>query len=143
MSVGKTSFVKHFLMGEFNENHPATAGVAVGHLTFYNNKYGAMKFKVCDVSAGQELPRGRKEEDCNDGHCAIIMFDPSLRITYSQVPGFYRDLTEFSVTIPITLVGNNKVNKTADPMTKHNITFHKVKPNMEYFEISVKEKTLS
>lgn len=43
------------------------------------------------------------------GQCAIIMFDVCSRITYKNVPKWYKDLTRICENIPIVLVGN-KVN---------------------------------
>lgn len=40
------------------------------------------------------------------GDCAIIMFDVTSRITYKNVPKWYKDLTRICENIPIVLVGN-------------------------------------
>ncbi len=40
------------------------------------------------------------------GQCAIIMFDVCSRITYKNVPKWYKDLTRICENIPIVLVGN-------------------------------------
>lgn len=40
-------------------------------------------------------------------HAAIIMFDVTSRITYKDVPKWYKDLTRITdVNIPIVLLGN-------------------------------------
>jgi small GTP-binding protein len=51
--VGKTTFVKRHLTGEFEKKYVATLGVEVHPLTFHTNR-GAMKFNVWDT-AGQEV----------------------------------------------------------------------------------------
>lgn len=40
------------------------------------------------------------------GNCGIIMFDVCSRITYTNVPKWYKDLTRVCENIPIVLVGN-------------------------------------
>jgi hypothetical protein len=51
--VGKTTFVKRHLTGEFEKKYVATLGVEVHPLIFHTNR-GAMKFNVWDT-AGQEV----------------------------------------------------------------------------------------
>lgn len=43
------------------------------------------------------------------GQCAIIMFDVCSRITYKNVPKWYKDLTRICENIPIVLVGNKVI----------------------------------
>lgn len=40
------------------------------------------------------------------GQCAIMMFDVTARITYKNIPNWYRDITRVCENIPIVLVGN-------------------------------------
>ena len=51
--VGKTTFVKRHLTGEFEKKYVATLGVEVNPLNFHTNR-GAIKFNVWDT-AGQEV----------------------------------------------------------------------------------------
>ena len=51
--VGKTTFVKRHLTGEFEKKYVATLGVEVHPLLFHTNR-GAIKFNVWDT-AGQEV----------------------------------------------------------------------------------------
>ena len=50
--VGKTTFVKRHLTGEFEKKYVATLGVEVHPLVFHTNR-GPIKFNVWDT-AGQE-----------------------------------------------------------------------------------------
>jgi GTPase SAR1 family protein len=51
--VGKTTFVKRHLTGEFEKKYVATLGVEVHPLLFHTNR-GPIKFNVWDT-AGQEV----------------------------------------------------------------------------------------
>jgi len=51
--VGKTTFVKRHLTGEFEKKYVATLGVEVHPLKFHTNR-GPIKFNVWDT-AGQEV----------------------------------------------------------------------------------------
>jgi GTP-binding nuclear protein Ran len=53
--VGKTTFVKRHLTGEFEKKYVATLGVEVHPLLFHTNR-GPIKFNVWDT-AGQEVSR--------------------------------------------------------------------------------------
>ena len=57
--VGKTTFVKRHLTGEFEKRYIATQGVEVTSITFYTTR-GAIKFNIWDT-AGQEKLGGLRE----------------------------------------------------------------------------------
>merc|ERR1712113_1110585 len=71
--VGKTTFVKRHLTGEFEKKYVATLGVEVHPMVFYTNR-GAIKLNVWDT-AGQEKFGGLRDGYSIQGQCAIIMFD--------------------------------------------------------------------
>jgi len=133
--VGKTTFVKRHLTGEFERKYVATVGVDVHPITFHTN-YGEIIFDVWDT-AGQEKFGGLRDGYYIQGKCAIIMFDVTARVTYKNVPNWYRDLVRVCDTnIPIVLCGNKVDMKERTVKPKH-ITFHR-KQNLQYYEISAK-----
>jgi ribosome biogenesis GTPase A len=68
--------------------------------------------------------------------CAIIMFDVTARITYRNVPNWYRDIRQACGDIPIVLVGN-KVDVKERKVRVKSITFH-LKKNIPYYDFSAK-----
>lgn len=132
--VGKTTFVKRHITGEFEKRYVATLGVEVYPLKFYTN-LGPIQFNVWDT-AGQEKFGGLRDGYYIQGQCAIIMFDVTSRITYRSVPNWHRDLTRVCENIPIVLCGN-KVEVKDRKVKAKQITFHR-KKNLQYFEISAK-----
>jgi GTP-binding nuclear protein Ran len=132
--VGKTTFVKRHLTGEFEKKYVATLGVEVHPLRFFTN-LGEIVFNVWDT-AGQEKFGGLRDGYYIQGMCAIIMFDVTSRITYRSVPNWHRDLTRVCENIPIVLCGN-KVDIKDRKVKAKTITFHR-KKNLQYFEISAK-----
>lgn len=64
------------------------------------------------------------------------MFDVTTRITYKNVPKWYKDLVRICDNIPIVLVGN-KVDQKDRKVKARQITFHR-KRNLQYFDISAK-----
>ena len=70
------------------------------------------------------------------GNCGIIMFDVCSRITYQNVPKWYKDLVRVCENIPIVLVGN-KVDVKDRKVKAKQITFHR-KKNLQYYDVSAK-----
>jgi len=132
--TGKTTFVKRHLTGEFEKKYLATLGVEVHPLKFSTN-LGEIIFDVWDT-AGQEKFGGLRDGYYINGHCGIIMFDVTSRITYKNVPNWHRDLVRVCENIPIVLCGN-KVDVKERKVKAKAITFHR-KKNLQYYDISAK-----
>merc|ERR1719158_1433276 len=132
--VGKTTFVKRHSTGEFEKQYNATIGVEVRPMPFYTSK-GQIKFNVWDT-AGQEKLGGLRDGYYIGGQCGIIMFDVTSRITYQNLPKWYKDLVRVCDNIPICLVGN-KVDVKDRKVKAKQITFHR-KKSPQYYDISAK-----
>ena len=64
------------------------------------------------------------------------MFDVCSRITYQNVPKWYKDLVRVCENIPIVLVGN-KVDVKDRQVKARNIQFHR-KRNLQYYDLSAR-----
>ncbi|KAK7049185.1 ras family-domain-containing protein [Favolaschia claudopus] len=131
--TGKTTFVKRHLTGEFEKKYEATLGVEVHPLSFSTN-YGQIRFDVWDT-AGQEKFGGLRDGYYIQSHCAIIMFDVTSRITYQNVPNWYRDVERVCEKIPVVDIKERKVKPSG-------VTFHR-KKNIQYYEISRSQTSTS
>jgi GTP-binding nuclear protein Ran len=132
--VGKTSFVKRHLTGEFEKKYVATMGGEVHPLLFHTN-HGPIMFNCWEIVGQERFGASRMGQYIN-GDAAIIMFDVLSRITYKNVPNYHRDLTQVCSGIPIVLTGNKVELKDRKVAAKH-ITFHR-KKNLGYYDISAK-----
>nr|XP_026694101.1 GTP-binding nuclear protein Ran-like [Ciona intestinalis] len=132
--VGKTTFVKRHLTGEFEKKYVATLGVEVHPIVFQTQR-GRIRFNVWDT-AGQEKFGGLRDGYYIQGQCAIIMFDVTSRVTYKNVPNWHKDLVRVCEDIPIVLVGN-KVDIKDRKVKAKAINFHR-KKNLQYYDISAK-----
>mmetsp|Transcript_18264 Transcript_18264/g.28371 ORF Transcript_18264/g.28371 Transcript_18264/m.28371 type:complete len:212 (-) Transcript_18264:5635-6270(-) len=132
--VGKTTFVKRHLTGEFEKKYIATLGVEVHPLKFHTNR-GMVVFNIWDT-AGQEKFGGLRDGYYIQGQAAIIMFDVTSRVTYKNVPNWHRDLVRVCDDIPIVLIGN-KVDIKERKVKAKQITFHR-KKNLQYYDVSAK-----
>ncbi len=134
--VGKTTFVRRHMTGEFEKRYVATRGVEVYPMPFMTN-YGPILFNVWDT-AGQERYGGLRDGYYIKGQCAIIMFDVTARVSYKSVPNWHRDITRVCEHIPIVLCGNKvEVRKEDRKVKPKQITFQR-KKNLQYYEISAK-----
>eukprot|EP00287_Rhodomonas_sp_CCMP768_P028553 CAMPEP_0202829698 /NCGR_PEP_ID=MMETSP1389-20130828/15685_1 /ASSEMBLY_ACC=CAM_ASM_000865 /TAXON_ID=302021 /ORGANISM="Rhodomonas sp., Strain CCMP768" /LENGTH=213 /DNA_ID=CAMNT_0049503281 /DNA_START=74 /DNA_END=715 /DNA_ORIENTATION=+ len=132
--VGKTTYVKRHLSGEFEKKYVATIGVEVHPLLFHTNR-GPIIFNVWDT-AGQEKFGGLRDGYYIQANCAIVMFDVTSGSTYKNVPNWYRDIIRVCGNVPTVLTGNKVDVKNRRVKAKH-ITFHR-KKNIQYFEISAR-----
>ena len=132
--VGKTSFVKRHLTGEFQTRYEPTMSVDVRKLDFNTSK-GPIEFECWDT-AGQESFGGMRDLYYAGADCAIIMFDVTSRLTYRNVPMWYRDLKRVCGDIPVMLCGN-KVDIKNRQVKPKQVDFHR-KSGIVYNEISAK-----
>ena len=132
--VGKTTFVKRHITGEFQKPYIPTKGAEVSPIDFYTTK-GHIKMNIWDT-AGQEKLGNLRECYYIGAHCAIIMFDLTSRTTYKNVPKWHKDLTKICENIPIVLVGNKADVKDRKLKAKQ-INFHR-KRNLQYYDVSAK-----
>jgi GTP-binding nuclear protein Ran len=102
--VGKTTFVKKILTGEFETKYIPTVGVQVYKMYFLTNR-GPINFEVWDL-AGQESLSGLRDGYYIGADCAILMFDLTSPITFKCLPTHIRDIGRICDSIPTVLVGN-------------------------------------
>ncbi|CAM0910134.1 unnamed protein product [Alopecurus aequalis] len=132
--TGKTTFVKRHVTGEFEKKYEPTIGVEVRPLDIHTS-HGKIRFSCWDT-AGQEKFGGLRDGYYIHGHCAIIMFDVTSRLTYKNVPTWHRDICRVCENIPIVLCGN-KVDVKNRQVKSKMVTFHR-KKSLQYYEISAK-----
>lgn len=132
--VGKTTFVKRHLTGEFNKKYEPTYGAEVHPMDFETNR-GPLRFSCWDT-AGQERFGSLREGYYVNADCAILMFDVTCRLTYKNIPMWYRDIRRVCPNIPILLVGN-KVDVNNRQVRPKMVTFHR-KHSIQYYEVSAK-----
>lgn len=135
-ATGKTSFLRRHLTGEYIPNYNPTVGVDVHNLQFCTNR-GPIMFNVWDT-AGQEKFVGLKDGYYVQAHCAIIMFDVTSNVTFSNAVNWYKDLVQVCKNIPTVLCGNKGDSRDKrEKSTYSYLRSHKMK-KLQYFEISVK-----
>ena len=110
------------------QRYVSSLGVEVRPLVFHTNR-GPIKFNVWTHTD--------QENGLRDGYYvqgAILMFDVTSRITYTNVPYWHRDLTRVCENIPIVVAGHNASKDSVPNVKASQITFHNRKKNMQYYE---------
>ncbi|PGH19453.1 hypothetical protein AJ80_03954 [Polytolypa hystricis UAMH7299] len=126
--VGKTTFIKRNLTGEFLENYIPTMGV---------EPHGGILFDIWNISSDQSSTNSRAEY-LRNSDAAIIMFDFSRRITYDNVINWHQLMLNNSGPIPIILLGNKADIDEQDREVKVSETMSRPIENAEYYDISTK-----
>jgi len=133
--VGKTTFVKRHLSGEYVELYRPTIGCVVHELDFETNK-GTVLFECWDT-AGQEKFGGLRDGYYVGAKCGIVMFDLTFRHSYQNIPIWIRDVYRVCNEIPLTIVGNKY--DLMDPAEEEDrVTAFKRKYGNKYVEISAR-----
>lgn len=135
--VGKSSYVRKVNTGNFKSKYDTTIGLEPHKFTLKTSD-GEKEITILDT-AGQEKFGSLRKSVYEIADAAFIMFDLTSRTTYTNIPNWYRDLTnEKGEDFPIVIIGNklDSERKVREKM----ITFPKRK-NLPYFEMSVKDET--
>lgn len=127
--VGKSTFLKRHLTGEFETKHIPTMGVSVHPLTFHTN-HGEIKFKVWDC-AGLDQYAGLQNGYYLGAQGVICMFDLSNNITEKSVPHWIEKVRIVVPAIPV-ICGNK-----CDIQDRRNVKPGPVS-SFKYFDISAK-----
>lgn len=102
--VGKTTFVKRHLTGEFEKQYITTLGVDVHPLKFYTNQ-GLVNFTIWDT-AGQEKFGGIRSGYYINADCAIVMFDVTNNLSAKSVNMWVDEIRRECGNIPIVVCGS-------------------------------------
>jgi len=99
------------------------------HRLKFNTSVGPVIFNMFEFSSQMHV---ETDHNLQHGHCAILLFDVTCRLSYKNVPNWYRDVQRVCGNIPLALVGSNI--EVKDRQIKANqITFHK-KKKIPYYD---------
>ena len=132
--VGKTTFVKRHLTGEFEKKYVATLGVEVHPLKFRTN-YGTICFNVWDT-AGVDKFGGLRDGYYIKADGAMILFSATDMQSYRDVGKWENSVRNTTGYIPIVLCCN-KVDVRDRVVKPIQIDYHRER-DIPYKEISAK-----
>ena len=135
--VGKTTFMKRHLTGDFEKKYVPTLGVEVYP---YKNDYMLNKYTVWDT-AGQEKFGGLRDGYYIGADVAVVMFDITSKITFKNVPKWIKEIRKLNNSIPIIVCGNKvdiiKHRKVSDSsidelVDEYNVTYYSISAKSNY-----------
>lgn len=107
--VGKTTYVKRWVTGQFERKYLATLGVEVVPVMLAGFRRSprfcsakTFRFNFWDT-AGQEKFGGLRDGYYVQANCGMVCFDLTSRLTWNNVPRWLNDLSQY--TTNIVLVG--------------------------------------
>lgn len=132
--VGKTTYIKRFHEGKFEQKYVPTMGVEVTPIPVRTNR-GNRILNIWDC-AGQEKFGGMGWGYYPGAHAAIIMFDVTSRLSYKAVKHWYKDIQKKCPGIPVVICGNKADCKDRKVKPK-DITYPQ-EHNLQFYLISAK-----
>ena len=103
--VGKTTFLKRHMTGEFEKKYVPTLGVEVRNLDFMTSR-GPIRFNVWDT-AGQERYRAVASSYYRGAVGALIVYDITNHKTFMNVDNWVQELKQKGPKgMCVLLVGN-------------------------------------
>jgi GTP-binding nuclear protein Ran len=98
--VGKTAFLHRYLKKRFEHSLPVTANVEKYDILLHTT-VGPVRYEIWDVS-GSQKPNTLASSEFDEIDAAIIMFDLTDRISYNNVPNWYRMYITFRIEATLT-----------------------------------------
>ncbi|XP_067945727.1 rab-like protein 2A [Watersipora subatra] len=135
-AVGKSKLVERFLMDGYKPQQLSTFALT---LFSYNTEVGGEKVQV-DFwdTAGQERFNSMHPSYYHQAHACIIVFDVTRKVTYRNLPQWYKELREYRPKIPC-ICAANKIDVDYS-ITKKAFGFPS-KNNMPFFFVSASDGT--
>jgi GTP-binding nuclear protein Ran len=145
--VGKTSFVRRFVTGEFDDRYVVTHAQEISPITFQTSR-GPIVFNVHDTSGQECHVAPLLEHYYKNTKCVVLMFDLECQATYEDAKTMYGFIEQYwrnnnESKKPVVLVGN-KADSIHRKVHFHRVRLH-LKPSnrdhMVYFETSARRGT--
>lgn len=132
--VGKTTMATRHASGSFTQKYVPTVGVDIRRLSFETN-CGTVVFNLWDT-AGQEKFGGLRDGYYMGADAAVVLFDVTSRVTYSNVPKWCADIRNTCGDIPLVLIGN-KVDSNDRELKVTQLNWHRSR-GIQYYDMSAK-----
>ncbi len=136
--VGKSSIIRRYVNEGYDKRYLVTVGWQSSRLILHTN-YGKILFELWDQDGNAMSSHPMVYQSIVQGcHGCILMFDLTSRLTYKDIPNWYRRFTQAVVdSVPIALCGNKSDDYMNRKVQPAHIKYHR-KKNLPYYEISVK-----
>eukprot|EP00931_Biecheleriopsis_adriatica_P054193 TRINITY_DN31862_c0_g1_i1.p2 TRINITY_DN31862_c0_g1~~TRINITY_DN31862_c0_g1_i1.p2 ORF type:complete len:257 (+),score=58.38 TRINITY_DN31862_c0_g1_i1:26-772(+) len=135
--VGKTTFVKRHLTGEFLTRYKPTEGFEMTKLRV-NTSSGQVQFNVWDT-AGQDRHAGLGDAYYIGADCAIVFFDVTRRETVESAQQLLQKIRKVAGDVPTVMVGN-KVDVASRVVKAKDVVNIMRRLKVQYYDLSLKSQ---
>ncbi|MFO7792622.1 MAG: Rab family GTPase [Candidatus Saliniplasma sp.] len=104
-AVGKTSLVRRYIKGEFEEDYIATIGVNLKHKTLDDI---GLDMSIWDLYGQKSMSPGKHSSNYIGAEGALIVFDLTRKKTLENIRQWVDDLYEVIGKVPIVFAGNKR-----------------------------------
>ena len=104
-AVGKTSLVRRFVRGEFDEDYIATIGVNLKHKSLEDI---GLDMSIWDLYGQKSMSPGKHSSNYVGAEGALIVFDLTRKRTFDNLGQWIDDLYEVIGRIPLVFAGNKR-----------------------------------
>jgi GTP-binding nuclear protein Ran len=123
--VGKSTFIKRHITGEYDKNYIPTIGVEVHPLVFHTTR-GIIKLNLWDC-AGEPRYCGLGDSYYFKADAALLLFSLDIRKSYDDLNKWYQAFNRVAPNVPICVMGN-KYDLAENYIS--NLTFHSSESEM-------------
>ncbi len=106
-AVGKTSLVRRFVEGRFDDRYLSTIGVKVSRRKVFLPEYGEMHLLLWDLAGSEEFT-GIQSNYLQGAAGALLVCDLTRRETMQSLRKYAQRLEAVRPGAPVILVGNKK-----------------------------------
>ncbi len=110
--MGKSSIIRHLVLGDFDESYRATAGVDLSAVAMNIDAFTPVILTVIDLG-GQEDFSQLRTQYYKGAHYSVLVYDITRRRTFECLPSWYAGIIEnigvkgsSKDSLPGVLVGN-------------------------------------
>ncbi len=130
-AVGKTSLVRRFVEGKFQEDYIATIGVNVR-----DKKAWGLDLSLWDIYGQKSISPGKHSSHYVGAVAAMVVFDMTRKETFENLDQWINELYEVTGKIPLVIAGN-KIDKIRDFEDSQDVPFSEA--SKEQFQEFIKD----
>jgi len=104
-AVGKTSLMRRFVEGKFDDKYMSTIGVKISRKIIFRS-YGQLNLLVWDMTGGDDFGTQARSSYLRGASAALVVCDLSRRETLTVLERYAQQMQQLNPQTPLVLIGN-------------------------------------
>jgi len=104
-AVGKTSLMRRYVEGRFDDKYLSTIGVKISRKTLFRD-YGQLNLLIWDMTGGDDIGTQARASYLRGASGALVVCDLTRRETLTVFERYAHQMRTLNPHIPLVLVGN-------------------------------------